>query len=347
MNITIRIGKKGVGKNRPVYIIAEIGSNHDGDLEKAKELIKAAKSAGADAVKLQSFTAEGLINPLKPNGSGGWELHPDFELLKRLSIPERWHSNLMEFAETVGITLISAPFDEGRADLLHKIGVEAFKIASGDLTNEPLLRKIASYQKPLILSTGASYLEEVKRAVEVIFSEGNRFVALLHCASLYPPGYEDVNLKCVATLAREFRCPAGLSDHTPGYTMSVAAVAMGAAIIEKHITLDRNSDGPDHIYAMEVEDFEEMVTQVRNLETAFGDGIKKPSKNELSERVGARRGIYANVDIRKGTVIAHDMVKVVRHAYGLEPRELQSVIGKAASRDLAKDMPVRKDDICA
>jgi sialic acid synthase SpsE len=191
MRNTIKIAERQVGPGKSVYVIAEIGSNHDSDLEKAKELIRAAKYAGADAVKLQSFTAEGLLNPLRPDSDGRWVPHPAYPIIERLTVPEGWHELLFQYSASIGVTFLSAPFDEGRAELLNEIGVPAFKLASGELTNEPLLKLVASYGKPVILSTGAAYLEEVRRAVEVMLEEKNFEVALLPCASLYPQ-YEDM-----------------------------------------------------------------------------------------------------------------------------------------------------------
>ncbi|MBI5491356.1 MAG: N-acetylneuraminate synthase family protein [Deltaproteobacteria bacterium] len=346
MRRTFRIGEKKIGMGSPAYIIAEIGSNHDSSLDRAKELIKAARYAGADAVKLQSFTAEGLINRLRPDDSGRWVPHPAYPVIERLTVPVEWHHILMEFSKTLGITFLSAPFDEARAELLNTIGVEAFKIASGDLTNDLLLRQVARYGKPVVLSTGASYLSEVARAVKLITGEGNQEIALLHCASLYPPSYDEVNIRSMATLKDNFKCPVGFSDHTPGSTVPLGAVALGASIIEKHITFDRTLAGPDHPYAMEVEEFKSMVAEIRNLEKALGDGVKQPSKHEMGERIGARRSIYAKIDICKGTVIEPSMLKLVRHAYGLEPRDMEGVVGKAASKDLKKDMPLKREDIC-
>ncbi|OGP21342.1 MAG: hypothetical protein A2054_08095 [Deltaproteobacteria bacterium GWA2_55_10] len=346
MRSTIEIGGRRVGAGYPVYVIAEIGSNHDSDLERAKELIAAAKDAGADAVKFQSFTAEGLINPLRPDDNGNWVDHPAFPILQKLTVPEEWHAVLKKHCASLGVTFLSAPFEPGRAELLNSLNIDAFKLASGELTNEPLLKQVAAYGKPIILSTGAAYLDEVKRAVDIIIGEKNYQLALLHCASLYPPSYSDVNIRAMATLAREFGCPVGFSDHTPGSEAPVAAVALGASIIEKHITLDRKLKGPDHPYAMEVDEFRAMVNAIRNVELALGTGIKEPSKNEMAERVGARRAIYTKVDIPRGEVITSDMVKLVRHAYGMEPRELSGIIGRVAHRDLIKDMPLRSEDIC-
>ncbi|MBW7956368.1 MAG: N-acetylneuraminate synthase family protein [Deltaproteobacteria bacterium] len=346
MRSVINIGTRPVGTGYPAYVIAEIGSNHDADLGRARELIEAAKYAGADAVKFQSFTAEGLLNPLRPDGSGKWAPHPAYPVLERLTLPEEWHRILMMHCASVGITFLSAPFESKRAALLSEIGVEAFKLASGELTNEPFIEEVASFGKPVILSTGAAYMEEVRRAVELVTGRKNHQVALLHCASLYPPSYEDVNIRAMAALAREFACPVGISDHTPGSSVALGAVALGASIIEKHLTLDRNLKGPDHPYAMEVEEFRTMVSEVRNLEKALGDGIKIPSPNEMAERTGARRSIYAKADIPKGEVVTSDKVKLVRHAYGLEPKELGRIIGSVAARDLHKDMPVRSEDLC-
>ncbi len=346
MRSAIDIGGRRVGAGCPVYVIAEIGSNHDGDLERARELIAAAKGAGADAVKFQSFTAEGLINPLRPDENGDWVDHPAFPVLKRLTVPEEWHAVLKKHCASLGVTFLSAPFDPGRAELLNTLKIDAFKLASGELTNDPLLKQVAAYGKPVILSTGAAYLEEVRRAVEIITDEKNYQVALLHCASLYPPTYADVNIRAMVTLAREFGCPVGFSDHTPGSEVPVAAVALGASIIEKHITFDRKLKGPDHPYAMEVSEFRAMVNSIRNVEAALGSGIKEPSQNELPERVGARRSIYASRAIPKGEVITSDMVKLVRHAYGMGPGELGRIIGRVAGRDLKKDMLVRSEDIC-
>jgi len=347
MKMVIDIGKRAVGPGHPVYVIAEIGSNHDSDMEKAKELIRACRYVGADAVKFQSFTAEGLLNQLMPDKNGRWVPHPAFPVIERLTMPVEWHRALMDFSLATGITFLSAPFDSQRARLLNDIGVEAFKIASGDLTNEPLLRQVAAYKKPVIISTGAAYLYEVKRAVDVMAQEHNDDLALLHCASLYPPSYEDVNIRAMSTMKEEFGCPVGFSDHTPGSTVPVAAVALGASIIEKHITLDRKAPGPDHAYAMEVEEFKGMVTEIRNLEKALGDGVKRPVPAEEGERVGARRSIYARVDIGKGEIISEDKLKIVRHAYGLEPREFPNVIGRSAAANIARNMPLKKEDICA
>ena len=327
------IGERIIGKNEPVFFIAEIGSNHDGSLEQAKKLIKAAREAGADAVKFQSFTAEGLFNPFKEE-NGEWVPHPAYPIIEKLTLPEKWHAELKEYSDSVGIIFLSAPFDKGRAKLLNKIGVPAFKIASGDLTNDPLLKQVAGYKKPVIISTGAAYLGEVERAIDIIRGEGNEEIAVLHCASLYPPKFEDSNIRAMVTLSEAFHLPVGYSDHTPGWTVPLAAVALGGCIIEKHITISRSLEGPDHPYALEADEFQKMVEETRNLEIALGDGLKRPMDDEIGERFGARRSIYAAKGITKGKAINESMLKLVRHASGLEPRDLLTIIGKKAARDI-------------
>jgi len=341
----ITIGEREVGQGQPVYIIAEVGSNHDSSLERAKELARGAKDVGADAVKFQSFTAEGLLNPLRPDADGKWEDHPAYDVIAQLSLPAKWHYELKRYCDELEIDFLSAPFDLGRADLLHMVGVPAFKIASGDITYVQLLRKVASFGKPVILSTGASYLEEVDEAVKVIMAEGNSQIALMHCVSLYPSKLEDANLKCITAMKKAWGVPVGLSDHSPGSLLAIAAVSLGATIIEKHLTFSRELGGPDHSYAMELDEFKSMVDDIRTLEKALGTGVKKPTEQEMGERVGARRSIYLRKDVAAGTVLTSDLFKVVRHAHGMEPRELSSVIGKEAARDLKRNMPLLRDDI--
>ncbi|MFQ5479865.1 MAG: N-acetylneuraminate synthase family protein [Thermodesulfobacteriota bacterium] len=346
MKKILKIGDHYIGEKAASYVIAEAGSNHNGSLSLAKELIDAASLAGASAVKFQSFTAEGLVNPLRPDGKGGWEREPAFDVLEGLTIPWPWHLELKSMAESRGMDFLSTPFSTEVAELLYLAGIKAFKIASGDINNEPLLRVVASYGRPVILSTGASYMNEVEEAVSILTEAGAAEIALLHCSSLYPPDFNSVNLRAMNTLAERFSCPVGISDHTPGLAVTLGAVAMGAKIVEKHLTLDRKMTGPDHACSMEPVEFEQMVREIRHLEEAMGSPIKKPSAAELAERTGARRGIYVNMDIKKETLITGEMVKVVRHAYGLEPKALKDVLGMRAARNLTKDMPLGWEDLC-
>ncbi len=352
MDKVIKIGAREVGEGRPVYVIAEIGSNHDKSLPRAKELIKAAKDSGADAAKFQSFTAEGLFNPMKPGDGDGsvgdfstWVEHPAYSVIDSLELKEEWHYELKEYADNIGIDLLSAPFDAGRAVLLDKLNLPAIKIASGDVTNEPLLKLVASFGRPVIISTGASYLKEVERAVEVVRSAGNDNIALLHCVALYPPRFEDANIRAMVTKKEATGCPVGYSDHAPGSVVPVAAVALGASIIEKHITLSRDLAGPDHPYALEVGEFASMVYDIHNLQKALGDGVKRPLGDEEGERTGARRSIYARAPIKAGEVLTDDNLKVVRHAFGLEPARLDSIKGLMATRDFSANELISLDGL--
>lgn len=345
------IGSKEIGVGKPVFIIAEIGSNFDKSLDRAKELITAAKEAGADAVKFQSFTAEGLFNRTRPiEGSTltdlkGWETHPAYKVIDELTLPEAWHLELKDFAEAEGIIFLSAPFEPSRARLLDSLGVDAIKIASGDITNIPLIRLVASFGRPIILSTGASYLGEVEKALEVISEAGNQKIVLLHCVSLYPPEFSELNIRAMVSMGRVFNLPVGLSDHTPGFVAPLGAVALGASVIEKHITFDTSLPGPDHAYAMTVDNFKEMVEAIRILEISLGDGIKRPTENELGERIGARRSVYAATEIEAGVVLTDDMLKVVRHAYGIEPKKLEFLVGMRAKRTIKADSLIDWGDI--
>lgn len=336
----IKIGNRMIDETSPVFIIAEIGSNHDGKLAQAKKLIKAAAEAGADAVKFQSFSAEGLLNPFKLENKK-WVPHPAYPIIKKLELPDKWLKPLMDHARKCGVIFLSAPFESKKATLLNKLGMPAFKIASGELTNFPLLKQVAGFKKPIILSTGAAYLNEVREAVNFIKKHGGRNIILLHCASLYPPQFSDSNIRAMVTLNKTFNVPVGYSDHTPGDVVPLGAVALGAKVIEKHITFSRKLKGPDHPYALEINEFKNMVNDIRNMEQALGSGKKEPSKNEIPERIGARRSLYAAVPIKKGTVIKENMVKIVRHAYGLPPRKLNSIVGKRSKYNFKENEAIK------
>jgi len=323
--------------NRPCFIIAEIGSNHNGNFKQAKKLIKAAKEAGADAVKFQAFTACGLVSRKKLSKNNRWIGNPVFHRVKKYELPNYWLKELYNFAKKLKIIFLCTPFEEEKAGLLNKIGVPAFKIASGDLTNFPLLECVAKFRKPIILSTGASYLKEVEKALKVIKNTGTKDIVLLHCVSSYPARAEDFNLKAVRTLKNKFRLPVGISDHTPGYTVALAAVALGAKVIEKHLTLSRKLKGPDHNFSLVPAELKKMVEEIRKLEKALGNGIKRPVAGELSERIGARRSIYASCDILPGEIIAKDKIKIVRHAYGIHSEKLDSILGKIVKLKIKRD----------
>jgi len=328
----VDIGGRTVGGNRPVFIIAEVGSNHDGKLEQAKELITLAKECGADAVKFQSFTADRLVSPKYGN---------IYQAFKEAELPAQWHEELVRFAEDHGIVFLSTPFDEESADFLEGLGLTAFKTASGDITNYPLLKHVAAFGKLILLSTGMANLSEVEEAIKIIYDEGNNDIILLHCVSNYPPRMEDANIKAMVTMQRAFQLPVGYSDHSPGMTIPLGAVALGACMIEKHIAINKTLPGPDHPYAIEADEFREMVQQIRHLEVAMGSGAKIPVENEIPERGWARRGIYAASDIRKGAVIERNMLKIVRPFLdALEPKYIDLVVGRIARRDIAANEPI-------
>jgi N-acetylneuraminate synthase len=323
------------------FIIAEAGVNHNGDINLAKKLIGAAKDAGADAVKFQTFKAEKVVIKNAEKAEYQKETtgigESQYDMIKKLELTEYDFKELAEYAKKKGILFLSSPFDKGSVDLLDGLDVPAFKIASGEITNFTLLKYIAKKEKPIILSTGMSTLGEVEDALNVIRSEGVEKVILLHCVSNYPARIEDVNLGAMETLKQAFKIPVGFSDHTLGITASIAAVALGACVIEKHFTLDRNLPGPDHKASLEPDELKEMIKGIRNVEKALGDGIKRPTKDEVAIKRVARRSIVARVDIHRGTIITEDMLDVKRPGMGIEPKYIERIIGKRAKINIKKD----------
>lgn len=335
--VTLKSGRK-LGNGHPAYIIAEIGSNHDGSLERAKELIRMAKQAGADAAKFQSFTAETLVNR-KCLEKGRWKAEPAWEILEKLSLPIEWHRQLQEEAHAVGIDFLSTPFDLERLQLLIDLNVPLIKIASGDLTYLELLRAAGKSERPVVMSTGHATLGEIETALKVLWEAGCKDIILLQCASIYPSTYKDANIPAMVTMQHGFRVLVGYSDHTPGSLVPLGAVALGATVIEKHFTDDKSRQGPDHAFALDASEFAAMVQQIRHLEEAMVGGKKFPRPGEESERVMARRAIYAKVAIRKGEKIQRDLVKIVRHAYpeGISADRWAMLNGKVAAQDIAED----------
>jgi sialic acid synthase SpsE len=336
-SITLQTGRI-IGKGHPTYVIAEIGSNHDGDLERAKMLLHAAKEAGADAAKFQSFQVANLINTnYKKNNR--WEPDPAWKILETLSLPKEWHSILSEEATKAGIDFISTPFDIDRLQLLLDLDVPAIKIASGDLTYHELLRIAGKSGKPVFLSTGHAILSEVEAALKVLWETGCKDIVLLHCASIYPADFGDANISAIVFMQQGFQVQVGYSDHTPGTTVPLGAVTLGACVIEKHFTDSKSRPGPDHAFAMEVEEFALMVRQIRQLEAALQGGQKTFRPGEEEERIIARRAIYAKERIPRGTTINRDVVKIVRHAYleGIPANGWDRLLGKIAEKDIEKD----------
>jgi len=346
-----------------VFVIAEAGVNHNGDLDTARRLVEAAADAGADAVKFQTFKAELVVTAdaakadyqSKRTGAG----ETQFEMLKRLELSRQDHRVLKPLSDEIGIEFLSTPFDEAAADFLaREIGVARVKVPSGEITNAPFLLHIARLGLPVILSTGMSTFDEVEGALGVLahgFSgtegppdEGARIgadelkslrtkVTLLHCTSEYPAPFEDVNLNVLPAMAARFLLPVGLSDHTPGHAAALGAVALGATVIEKHLTLDKAMPGPDHAASLEAQEFVELVANIRALEAALGTGDKRPQRSETATMAVARRSLVALRPIKAGEVFAEDNVGAKRPGTGLSPMKYWQMLGQRAPRDFDAD----------
>ncbi len=340
------IGDRAVGAGCRVFVIAEIGINHNGSLSEALKLIEAAVGCGADAVKFQSFRADRLLlstgDRLSQQEDGG---ETAYQMFRRLELGWEEHRKLKEHAENLGALFLSTPFDEESADLLGEIGVPAFKIASADLTHLPLLRHVAGKGKPVLLSTGMSFLSEVADAVWNLRTAGAEDILLLHCVSCYPSLPESSNLRAIQTLADYFDMPVGYSDHSQGILLPLVAVSLGAVLIEKHFTLDRNGNGPDHKLSSDPAEFRSLVQSIRAVEASLGDGRKCPTTAEAEGRLLGRRSIVAAVDIRTHETIAPWMLTMKRPATGLEPKQLNRLIGMRARRNIAKDTILQWDDL--
>lgn len=314
------------------FVVAEAGVNHNGELPLAIKLIDAAVAARADAVKFQTFRSEKVISPAAEKAgyqvasTGGHE--SQLEMVKRLELPFEAFRKLKIYSEECGITFLSTPFDEESADLLDEIGVPAFKLSSGEVTNLDLLRYVARKQKPIILSTGMADIDEVREAVNAIRETSTAELALLHCVTNYPAQPASANLRAMQTLRNEFGCSVGFSDHTLGVEVALAACALGARVIEKHLTLDCGMPGPDHSASLEMHEFASMVEGIRQIESALGDGVKRPAAEELAVIKVARRSLAAAQDLDAGTVLAAEHITALRPGTGMAPKLRGSLIGK-------------------
>lgn len=338
----IKIGNRLVGEEEPCFIIAEAGSNHDGKLEQAKKLIDVAKEAGADAVKLQTYCAEKLYSRKTPTMK---YLKKDklvkkdetvWDLIKKIEMPREWHKPLADYCKEKELIFLSTPFDLEAVDELEGF-VPAYKIASFEITHLPLLEYVAKKGKPIILSTGMADLSDIELALETIYKQGNKDIILLHCAVGYPPKYEDINLRTMETMRRAFQLPVGFSDHTLGITSDIAAVALGACVIEKHFTLDRKLPGPDHPFALESDELKDMVQAIRDTEASLGSPIKRHTKSEGEMHRLGRRSLVAACNIPKGTKITKEIIDVKRPGFGIHPKMIDVVIGRVAKVDIEED----------
>lgn len=326
--------------NDRCFIIAEAGVNHNGNIELAKKLVDAALDANADAIKFQSFITDNIVSQKAEKAdyqkiaTGGGN---QYDMLKKLELSYEDHLTLKNYCDEKGILFVSTPFDFESVDLLEKIHVPFYKISSGDLTNIPLLRYIAGFNKPIILSTGMSNLGEIEEAISNIFDSGNKNITLLHCTSNYPTDFEDVNLNAMITIRDAFKLPVGYSDHTVGIEIPIAAVAIGAKIIEKHFTLDKNMPGPDHSASLNPTELKQMVESIRNIEKSLGNGIKKCSNSEISTKKIARKSIVCRENIKAGDIITYDNISIKRPSGGIDPKYIGEIIGKRAICNIEKD----------
>lgn len=324
-----------------VLIIAEAGVNHNGDINLAKQLIDAAADAGADIVKFQTFKAENLVTQTAKKAEYQLQTtskeESQFQMLKKLELSVEDHMELIKYAKEREIDFLSTPFDIDSLQILIDLDVETIKLPSGEITNYPLLKKSAETGKRIILSTGMSNLEEIRDAVKALKTNGTEEIILLHCNTQYPTPYEDVNLNAMKTISEATGLSVGYSDHTRGIAVPIAAVAMGATVIEKHFTLDRNMEGPDHKASLEPHELKAMVSAIRNVEKAMGDGVKEPSKSE-KENIGiARKSIVARKKIKKGEKFTEQNITTKRPGTGINPMRWNEILGTVAIRDFDED----------
>lgn len=343
MKKSISITDRKIGMSAPVYIIAEMSANHDQNFDQAIKIIEAAKTAGADAIKLQTYTPDTLTidcdnEYFKIKGTI-WEGRNLYDLYNEAYTPWDWQPRLKKIAEGLGLDFFSSPFDASAVDFLEGIGVPAYKIASFELVDLPLLRKVAQTGKPLILSTGMASLEEINEAVQTFRAAGGSQLALLKCTSAYPAPTEEANLRTIPDLAQKFGVPVGLSDHTMGSTVAIAAVSLGACIIEKHFTLSRQTPGPDSSFSMEPDEFRSMVDAIRTAEKALGVVDYGVSEAQVNSRV-FRRSLFAVKDIAAGEKFSAENIRSIRPGNGLHTRHLDEIIGKRATAAIDRGTPL-------
>ncbi len=331
MVTAIDIAGRQVGLGRPCFVIAEAGVNHNGSLEMARQLVDVAVQAGADAVKFQTFKTERLVASDAPKADYQLQTtgtaESQYDMLQRLELAPEAHQELMAYCQKRDILFMSTPFDEESTDLLAGLGIAVFKTPSGEIINLPFLAHVARKGKPMIVSTGMSYLSEVEAAVRTIEKAGNHDFVLLHCVSNYPADPADTNLRAMQTIAMAFGVPVGYSDHTLGIEVAIAAVALGACVIEKHFTLDRNLSGPDHRASLEPDELAALVQGIRTVEASLGHGRKEPAASEADTAAVARRSLVAAKDIPPGTKLTEELITIKRPGTGLPPSMSPYLIG--------------------
>jgi len=344
----IRIGARVIGGDAAPFVIAEAGVNHDGSIDRAIDLVRAAAEAGADAVKFQTFHADALAGAGARQAAYQRERAPSAsqqEMLRGLQLPDDAWLALRDAAVERGLLFLSTPFDQLSVTLLAELGVQAFKVGSGDLTNLILLRSVGATGRPLLLSTGMATLEEIDAAVADLQAHGAPPLALLHCTSAYPAPVEDANLRAMAAMQERYGMPIGYSDHTLGIGTAVAAAALGAAVIEKHLTLDRNASGPDHAASIEPDEFAAMVRAIREAAAALGTADKRPAESEMGTRDVARRSLVVARALTAGEVLAESDLDARRPEGGISPLRLDSLVGRRLTRSLQSGEALRPEDV--
>lgn len=326
-----------------VFIIAEAGVNHNGSIELAKKLIDVASESGADAVKFQTFKAEKLVSKNAQKADYQKQTtdikESQFDMIKKLELDMDTHKELIAYCKTKNIMFLSTPFDHDSIELLSDLGLEIFKIPSGEITNLPYLKHIGKLNKKVILSTGMADIGEIEDALDILINAGTKKenIIVLHANTMYPTPMEDVNLKAMVTIGNTFDIAFGYSDHTLGIEVDIAAVALGACCIEKHFTLDKTMEGPDHKASLEPDELKAMVKAIRNIELALGSSIKKPSKSEMPNMKIARKSIIAKMDIKKGELLSENNLAIKRPGSGINPMRWDEIVGSIATKDYKED----------
>lgn len=345
----IKLKDRLIGQGEPTFIIAEMSGNHNQNFEKAKKIIDNAAEAGADAIKLQTYTADTMTidcdnKYFQVNVNDKWKGRTLYELYQWAYTPWDWQPKLKKYAESKGLIFFSTPFDEKAVDFLEEIDVELYKVASFEINHIPLLKKIASTKKPVIISRGLSSEEDIYLAVKTLKDNGSPSVAVLHCVSSYPADPKQMNLKTISDIIKRFYVISGLSDHSLTTEISIASVALGASIIENHVTLSRKEGGPDAAFSLEPDELKELVRSVRTVEKALGKISYNISEKE-KENIVFRRSIFVVKDIKKGYVFNEKNIRIIRPGHGLHPKFYEEIIGKKAKRNLKKGTPLKKEEI--
>ena len=342
MNKKIKIGRHIISNDSPTYMVAEMSANHNMDFNRAKAIIKAAKESGADAIKIQTYTPDTItIDSDMPafRTNGIWEGETLYELYKKAYTPWEWQEELRDYARELEIDFFSSPFDLTAVDFLEGLEVPAYKVASFEINDIPFIRKIARTQKPIIISTGIAHLEDIDLALRTCIEENNDKVILLKCISSYPAPYENMNLNVIPNMQQTFDCVCGLSDHSMGTEIPVAAVALGARVIEKHFTLSRQDGGEDSLFSMEPQEFKEMVKQIRNVEKALGKVTYELNQSQLESRIYSR-SLFVVKDIKQGEKFTEDNVKSIRPGIGMHTKHWNEVLGRTARCNIKKGTPM-------